>query len=1566
MKLSHFIATVALGTAAMATPVTAFAQDEDVKVATGWELNFDHQTSVADVNFVTFPFRSPFEVTRVQQLNLAERAFIENPVRVGDSYYFYTFAYQVYGYDAIGFYRYDIEEQNLVQIADYGSKARGVAFGKLCYDYTDGTLYGCDGFMGGTALVTVDMETGVSNKICDLHLPADPEHPDFEDHLSAMAINYDGELYGLTYWGNIVKINKHTGQCRVISKMDYNPEEAFMYTTANYMFFDYGTGECYLKLYTYPNQHELRRLDLKTGHSEKISEFSPIGGIFLPFTAAEPSAPAAAKDMTVTAADNGVCEATISWTNPTKTYGRGGTLEELDKIELYRDEELIHTVDNPAIGGKETFTDTPGKPDYYNYKVVGYNYAGRGDRICVAGYVGMGIPQIPENAKAVAEDDGIRVSWTMPDKGMFDSYIDYADVTYDIIRYEGRQNMTSTTVAENISAMEYVDTPDHLGRFSYGIKAHNSIGKGGMAQTADVVGGPSARAPYNFSFNTENDQRSWTVIDGDGDYFTWTAEQSGPFSFSMTNKYHQSYGNSRTMDYLFSPQVLMEKGKRYCVKFNVRPGSNKVAEDLAVSFGDTPSPERQDSVTQFRIISKDALNLRAKLPVVNETGRYHFGFVHRTAVPNYKISINSVSFEEDHEGYALVTVKDEEGNPIKDASVTVPGIDDGVIDKDGNYRLDYLPAGTSEITVKALGYLDEVKSVDITEYETSSVEIVLKKRPVHKIYGKVSDAVGDPVENAFVSVDGYNKYTAHTGADGSFELDNVYEAEGYTVGISKNRHIPQTKNYDVAGDINLGTVTLADNTRAPRTVKATEDEATATVEWAKPSNDPCQYRYDDGTAMQYVGLQGAGSNAVFGSVYRIPSTVHSVDFFIGSAPGISHYSVYLYIFDLDENGEPTSRILYRNSYVHVQDDQWNTYTLSTPVEAPNGFFVAIGDSNGQPLLVVDGGGDREKYPFYDNVNCFARDYTTGEFHYSNLGTNFLMRAEAAPYDDADMIQQKARFIRPGKTEAAAADELTAHDYVSGDITEPERTRNAPARVLEDRLRYDVYRFNENDLDNREAWVKIGDAVKEQTLADNGWQSLGKGIYKYAVSAIYADNVISEPAVSDIIGRDMHASFNLNVFTNTTANCSEGAAFSMTSSDARFRYEALVDATGRVELPGVWKGVYTVNVTKEGYEPYQGQLEIADEPVYNLDVTLKEVKINPVGLRYVHDEDTGEDMLAWNIPALLKGSFEEKQGHPAFSINSPGYAGWSYIDGDGMETSGFGNCSWENAFQPMAWITFNPDRTEPSLLAEQVVPAPTDGEQYLVSFSSGSAAANDDYLISPRLFFDKPFSMQFDAAGWAMPEDIAVGYSTTDKNAESFVWLDSIQTKTREFSTYQYDIPAEARYTAIRYFSQGNYLCMLDNIKIGDATDILMDNYGYYNPPFILPEGKSNYEVYLNGTLLAETDQNTLKLEGLDKGHYLAAVRSVYPSGYSDMTTVEFDILTSGIGVTTGSKIAVSLFGRMLTVKGECDSVEIVSIDGLSTPLSGDGFYDLSPFRSGVYLVRVAGGDETIVKKVILK
>lgn len=101
--------------------------------------------------------------------------------------------------------------------------------------------------------------------------------------------------------------------------------------------------------------------------------------------AADPTSPAAVTDLTVTPSTE-KAEATITFTAPTKNLSGDNLTENISKIELLRDDEVIATFEDVAPGTQLTYTDAEGLTlGKHTYQVITYNKegkaSGKGDKV---------------------------------------------------------------------------------------------------------------------------------------------------------------------------------------------------------------------------------------------------------------------------------------------------------------------------------------------------------------------------------------------------------------------------------------------------------------------------------------------------------------------------------------------------------------------------------------------------------------------------------------------------------------------------------------------------------------------------------------------------------------------------------------------------------------------------------------------------------------------------------------------------------------------------------------------------------------------------------------------------------------------------------------------------------------------------------------------------------------------------------------------------------------------------------------------------------------------------------
>lgn len=382
----------------------------------------------------------------------------------------------------------------------------------------------------------------------------------------------------------------------------------------------------------------MSEIDLKTAHvthiatlpyevdaSGMISKSFGFDGIVMPYVPAEASAPQKVQNLKLTRGEQGELTAKLEWDNPSKSYGRGGTLEDLDSIIIYRDGVEVHRIANPVIGGHETWTDNLPERGYYTYKFVPVNDLGYGDRSSISAYIGVGDPMNVGDLKAEAEANCANITWTAPTEGKFNSWINTTDLSYDVWRMPG-----NVKLVEKSKETSFTDTTlPVMGKYHYNVIAYAGGYQSDSISTEEIIAGPAYQAPDTLLTDYANFML-WNNIDADGSTTTWTWQPAGLYGQFGGATDNYTYEDYAPQNWLISPRIRMEKDKHYKITFETKTGSDKVQELLAIGFGQGAEISNQDSIYQFALTEKEALTLRVNLPVVENTGDYNFSFVHRT------------------------------------------------------------------------------------------------------------------------------------------------------------------------------------------------------------------------------------------------------------------------------------------------------------------------------------------------------------------------------------------------------------------------------------------------------------------------------------------------------------------------------------------------------------------------------------------------------------------------------------------------------------------------------------------------------------------------------------------------------------------------------------------------------------------------------------------------------------------------------------------------------------------------------------------------------------------------
>lgn len=880
----------------------------------------------------------------------------------------------------------------------------------------------------------------------------------------------------------------------------------------------------------------------------------------------------------------------------------------------------------------------------------------------------------------------------------------------------------------------------------------------------------------------------------------------------------------------------------------------------------------------------------------------------------------------------------------------------------GVYVFNNIPEGSYSISTSKYGFENKsMSNINVFKTQTTNIDINMVELAKYTVSGIVQDSEGQNIEDVSIVIAGYDDYEAITDNNGAFTISNVYKSNEYTLTVIKKGFSAFSTMFDVDTDnVVIPTIVLKDIPIITSSVVAIAKESNVEITWNEPTAESTIFRYDNDAIGGQLGFTiGSGNRSVMGSVHRTPAVLNSMSWWTIGAEnaGGKHATMNIFVFDLDDSGEPTSKILFNKMHAPNTDDQWTTFNFEVPVECPRGFMIAI-SYIGYAGLALDEGKTSGEWQYMPDGNYYAADYKTGK--YTKLGesgeykNNILIRAEGFLMGTT---KRNVKSITFNNEEVNA----TVDTSIMGKLFSPYQTTDQDKRNgAKSILGYKVWRLLEsNQHASESSWTLLTPSViKEKKFTDNSWSSVTNGTYKYAVKAVYSNNVISAPSFSNMVSKGMTSVVTLTVNTNTTPIESKGAVVTLTNNDnnSTHIYTGSVEENGKV-IMNVWKGIYNVNIKLSGFEV----LELKDVDL-NMDkslvYTLAEIRVNPFNLEIINTGKESERIFRWNTSDNISDDFER---HPDFKINSTGEMDWSYIDADGSITYGFENATFANAESEMAYIIFNPNKTSPVADDERLLAH--SGDKFLASFAA-QTSENKDFFISPKLLFATEFTFSFWAKTY-LPEfgleRMKVGYSTTGNAQADFInWLTpgNYVEVNKEWTKYNYNIPANARYVTIECVSNDAFIFMIDDVFIG------------IEPKRAL----TDYEVYLDNTKIGETSNNSYELTNLKSGKHTAGVKTIYTSGSTTMSEISFDVL---VGVKDMNNLTLNIYPNpvenILNIEGECQWFEIYDMTGTiifecenqeSAKQLSRMQVDVSNWPHGVYIVKAYNNDSTSTSKIV--
>ncbi|MCK4957078.1 MAG: carboxypeptidase regulatory-like domain-containing protein, partial [Candidatus Cloacimonetes bacterium] len=477
-----------------------------------------------------------------------------------------------------------------------------------------------------------------------------------------------------------------------------------------------------------------------------------------------------------------------------------------------------------------------------------------------------------------------------------------------------------------------------------------------------------------------------------------------------------------------------------------------------------------------------------------------------------------------------------------------------------NYEICLIDPADYSLLVTSHGYYDKIVDlVTISANKVTIQDIIIEAIPPVSVSGTITaQGSGEAVENAIVTLVGYDSFETVSDVNGDYAFDVVSADNSYRLDVMADGYDTERANITIESSDVTQNFTLKNP--PANNVLAVQDSA-LDLTWQMLGSYR-EFRKDDGVPRNQTGGKIQELNKVHGTCFREKTLLNELSWYL-KGNFAQHQFVNLLVFALDNNGMPDSnQLLYQVNDVPTIDDQWNTHEMSELITAPNGFFFCVNTPGIYTGLGLDTA--TEPYLYEANTYLYNDNWTVADgWHQDPYRKNYMLRAKGYGYGEV----------------ASSREAVT----------------------------YEVRRGLAGDEANVDQWTVLATDLTEMKYTDSEWGNLETGYYRYAVYANYESGA-THPVFSNKCGINGKVTFN--VTTNDGASA-EGATIKFICYDYNpdHNYEAVVGADGTAVFEDVWLETYYAQIKLSGYRDYtENDIVVAAATDTNVDIELLE-KIN---------------------------------------------------------------------------------------------------------------------------------------------------------------------------------------------------------------------------------------------------------------------------------------------------------------------------------------------------------------------
>lgn len=439
---------------------------------------------------------------------------------------------------------------------------------------------------------------------------------DISQALYALCCDTTGQLYAVTQAGKLVKVDKEDGMLTEVGNTGVKPY------TLQAAAVDQYTNKMYWTAITKDGSEEkgaLYEVDLATAQATKLADY-PDRNEFTVLRVLNPKAkddaPAPVTGLKALF-DKASTKGTLSFELPMETFA-GKTLSGQLTYRVTVDDEEVATGNGNA--GQAMSVNLSTTTGLHEIVVTTSNDKGTSPAATLQKYTGYDKPLAPTDVKLAIDEQANKasISWTAPAAlGENDGYVDVDGLTYNLVRHPDEKKI------ENVNGNSYVDVlePTTVAMYSYDVVAVNHAHKGKPATSNAVMFGQGYNVPWQENFDSQSSLNLFTIIDSNHDGATWE------WSRFKTKAIIYTYNdNNAADDWLITPPIAMEAGKKYKLSFDEHVTLPKYPERLEIKWGEGMNPDTYQEVMPKTLLTNETFETKSFVVTAPADGNYHFGF----------------------------------------------------------------------------------------------------------------------------------------------------------------------------------------------------------------------------------------------------------------------------------------------------------------------------------------------------------------------------------------------------------------------------------------------------------------------------------------------------------------------------------------------------------------------------------------------------------------------------------------------------------------------------------------------------------------------------------------------------------------------------------------------------------------------------------------------------------------------------------------------------------------------------------------------------------------------------